>query len=63
MTAGKGLLLGRTLTGKLIWLAKYCHFACFAPSSAGKGVSYLIPWVWTWDRGSVLVLDPKGSYG
>lgn len=36
------------------------HVLCFAPSRSGKGVSLLLPTLFTWD-GSLLMLDIKGE--
>jgi type IV secretion system protein VirD4 len=60
---GEGLLIGRTDDEKAepIWLKDYVHLGIFARTGAGKGVSYCIPWLLTWRRGSVIVLDPKGE--
>jgi type IV secretion system protein VirD4 len=57
----RGLLLGRTLSGKMIWHRDYCHVAIFGPSASGKSTSYAIPWLLTYDRGSVAAFDPKGE--
>jgi type IV secretion system protein VirD4 len=63
MLDGKGLLLGRTLDkqASLIHIHRYVHLAIFAATGAGKGVSFLIPWLLTWARGSLAILDPKGE--
>ncbi len=63
MLAGKGLLLGRELgkRSKLISMPRYVHLAVFARTSAGKGVSFLIPWLLTWWRGSTATLDFKAE--
>ena len=63
MLSGEGLLIGKTLgkVEKPIHHRRDVHLSIFAPTGAGKGVSLLIPWLLTWNRGSVLVLDPKGE--
>jgi len=62
MLSGKGLILGRTTRrGKLIRISNYQHFSVFAPTGAGKGVSFVIPTLLDYRRGSVFVFDPKGE--
>lgn len=61
LLSGSGLLLGRTADGQVIRIPRYTHIAVFAPTGAGKGVSQIVPWLKTFDRGSVVVLDPKGE--
>lgn len=57
-----GLLLGRSLVNnRPIWLHDYVHLSMFATTGGGKGVSYFIPWLLTFRRGSVFVNDPKGE--
>ncbi len=55
------LPLGRTLSGSPIWMHRYTHLAVFAPTGAGKGVSFLIVWLLSYARGSLVVIDPKGE--
>lgn len=57
----KGLLLGRTLRRRLLRLPKYTHVQVVAPTGAGKGVSFVIPTLLTYTKGSVFVFDPKGE--
>lgn len=56
-----GLPIGRTRRGDVIYLRKFTHIAIFAPSGAGKGVSYLIPFLLSYRNGSCIVNDPKGE--
>jgi type IV secretion system protein VirD4 len=57
----RGLLLGRTFSGKMIWLRDYVHLSVFAPTGAGKGVSFVIPWLLGRYQGTRIILDPKGE--
>ena len=43
MLGNSGLILGRTMSGKLIRVANYCHVLLVGPTGAGKGVSVIIP--------------------
>src|SRR5580698_6422820 len=62
MLSGNGLILGRTpRRGKRISLSRYTHVSVTAPTGAGKGVSFVIPALLTYTRGSVFVFDPKGE--
>ncbi len=62
MLSGSGLILGRTpRRGKRISLSRYTHVSVTAPTGAGKGVSFVIPALLTYTRGSVFVFDPKGE--
>jgi len=62
MFAGRGLVLGRTIgRGKLIRIPRYQHLSVYAPTGAGKGVSYVIPTLLEYRRGSMFVFDPKGE--
>ncbi len=62
MLSGKGMILGRTTRkGKLITINKYTHLMITAPTGAGKGVSFVIPTLLTYRRGSVFIFDPKGE--
>ena len=61
MMARDGLILGRTRDGKLLRMPSYTHLSVFAPTGAGKGVSFIVPWLLTHNRGSMVVLDPKGE--
>jgi len=53
-----GILLGR-LNGEVVRVPRYTHVSCTAPTGAGKGVSYVIPTLMDYFKGSVLVFDPK----
>jgi type IV secretion system protein VirD4 len=62
MLSGNGLILGRTLSGgKVIRLPTYCHTSVYAPTGAGKGVSFVIPTLLSYTKGAVFVWDPKGE--
>ncbi len=61
MLSGNGLVLGRARDGRLVRMPSYTHLSVFAPTGAGKGVSFIVPWLMTYKRGSVVVLDPKGE--
>jgi len=63
MIGTHGLILGRTRRGDLIWLPRnrYTHLSIFAPTSAGKGVSFVTPWLLTYKSGSCVTTDPKGE--
>src|SRR5579871_1324417 len=60
MIGTRGLILGRTRLGDLIWMPRYTHLAIFAPTSAGKAVSYVTPWLLKYKSGSCVTTDPKG---
>jgi type IV secretion system protein VirD4 len=56
-----GLILGRTARGdKVIRLPRYCHLSVFAPTGAGKGVSFVLSTLLSY-RGSIFCFDPKGE--
>jgi type IV secretion system protein VirD4 len=56
-----GLILGRTMRGKLIRLPSYCHVLLVGATGAGKGVSIIIPNILTYFRGSLVCVDLKGD--
>jgi type IV secretion system protein VirD4 len=58
-----GLLLGRALEkgNPLLWLPPGVHRAIFARTGAGKGVSFLVPWMLGPWRGSRVIFEPKGE--
>jgi type IV secretion system protein VirD4 len=61
MLAGDGLILGRTLGGRLIRLpANACHTLLVGATGSGKGVSIIIPQLLTY-RGSLFCFDTKGD--
>jgi type IV secretion system protein VirD4 len=60
MLAGRGLILGRTLGGRLIRLPHYCHILLVGATGAGKGVSVIIPQLLSY-RGSLVCFDTKGD--
>jgi type IV secretion system protein VirD4 len=45
--------------GQLVRLPVFTHLICLAPTGSGKGVSYVIPTLLTYRRGSVITHDPK----
>ncbi len=59
MLAGRGLILGRTLAGSLLWLPQVVHLLLVGGSGSGKGVSVIIPILLSYFRGSVVVFDMK----
>jgi type IV secretion system protein VirD4 len=61
MLGESGLLLGRTLSGKLIRVANYCHVLLVGATGSGKGVSIIIPNLLAYFRGSVVCFDTKGD--
>ena len=61
MLGTQGLILGKTRRGDLIWMPRYTHLSIFAPTSAGKGVSFVVPWLLTYKAGSCVTTDPKGE--
>src|SRR5437870_1389711 len=61
MLAGKGLVLGRTFSGKLICLPKYTHVFLCGATGSGKGVSFVIPNLLRYFLGSIVCLDFKGD--
>jgi type IV secretion system protein VirD4 len=60
MLANRGLILGRTLGGRLIRLPHYCHILLVGATGAGKGVSVIIPQLLSY-RGSLICFDTKGD--
>jgi type IV secretion system protein VirD4 len=61
MLGNVGLILGRTMSGKMIRAANYCHVLLVGATGAGKGVSIIIPNLLSYTRGSVVVFDCKGD--
>jgi type IV secretion system protein VirD4 len=61
MLGNSGLILGRTLSGKLIRTANYCHVLLVGATGSGKGVSIIIPNLLSYFRGSVVCFDTKGD--
>lgn len=55
-----GLIVGRSIRGKLLRYNGPAHLLTIAPSQAGKGVGTIIPNLLTLGR-SVLCVDPKGE--
>src|SRR5581483_5836428 len=60
MISGRGLILGRTVGGRLIRLPRYCHILLVGATGAGKGVSVIIPQLLSYRR-SLVCFDPKGD--
>lgn len=60
MLAKRGLILGRTMGGRLIRLPHYTHLLLVGATGAGKGVSVIIPQLLTY-RGSLICFDAKGD--
>jgi type IV secretion system protein VirD4 len=61
MLAGRGLILGRTLSGYLIRIPEYTHVLLIGRTGSGKGVGLILPNLLDYKRGSVVVLDVKGE--
>jgi type IV secretion system protein VirD4 len=61
MFGDAGLVLGRTMRGRMIRVANYCHVLLVGATGAGKGVSIIIPNLLTYFRGSVVCFDTKGD--
>lgn len=56
-----GLILGRTMSGKLIRIHSYCHTLLIGTTGSGKGVGVIIPNLLAYYRGSVVCFDTKGD--
>ncbi len=61
MLGNTGLILGRTMRGKLIRVADYTHVLLVGATGAGKGVSVIIPILLSYFRGSLVCFDTKGD--
>jgi type IV secretion system protein VirD4 len=61
MLGARGLILGRTASGALIRIRKYCHVLLCGGTGSGKGVSIIIPNLIDYSRGGMVVNDPKGD--
>src|SRR5258708_30332590 len=62
MFSRKGLILGRTIRKRQpLRIQKFVHLSVFAPTGAGKGVSFVIPTLLTYFSGPVFTFDPKGE--
>jgi type IV secretion system protein VirD4 len=61
MLGAKGLVLGRTVTGKLIRIRTYVHILLRGGSGSGKGVSICIPNLLDYCIGGLAVFDPKNE--
>jgi type IV secretion system protein VirD4 len=61
MLANRGLVLGRTMKGKMIRVPSYCHTLLVGGTGSGKGVSVIIPNMLAYFRGSVVCFDIKGD--
>lgn len=56
-----GLILGRTMSGKLIRLQNYCHLLLIGGTGSGKGIGVIIPNLLSYCRGSIVCFDAKGD--
>src|SRR5579883_3453639 len=61
MLGNAGLVLGRTMRGKMIRVPRYCHTLLIGGSGSGKGVSIIIPNLLAYFRGSIVCFDTKGD--
>jgi type IV secretion system protein VirD4 len=61
MLGRQGLVLGRTLSGAMIRIPRYCHILLIGGSGSGKGIGIIITNLLTYHRGSLVVFDPKGD--
>jgi type IV secretion system protein VirD4 len=61
MLGNSGLVLGRTMRGKMIRVANYTHVLLVGGTGSGKGVSIIIPNLLSFFRGSLVVFDTKGD--
>jgi type IV secretion system protein VirD4 len=61
MLGNVGLILGRTMSGKMIRAVNSCHVLLVGSTGSGKGVSIIIPNLLSYVRGSVVVFDTKGD--
>ncbi len=61
MLGNTGLVIGRTMRGKMIRVANYTHVLLVGGTGSGKGVSIIIPNLMTHFKGSVVVFDCKGD--
>jgi len=59
MLGQTGLIVGRTMGGKIIRAANYCHVLLIGATGSGKGVSIIIPNLLSYFRGSVVCFDTK----
>jgi type IV secretion system protein VirD4 len=61
MLGNVGLILGRTLSGVMIRMPRYCHILLIGGTGSGKGIGIIIPNLLTYFRGSLVVFDTKGD--
>ncbi len=61
MLAGRGLILGRTFSGALIRLPQFCHVLVCGGTGSGKGVSIILPNLFSFFSASIICFDTKGD--
>jgi type IV secretion system protein VirD4 len=61
MIWGTGLVLGRTITGNLIYIRDYVHVLLIGGSGSGKGVSVIIPNLLKYVAGGMVIFDLKNE--
>jgi type IV secretion system protein VirD4 len=61
MLGRKGLILGRTVSGKLIRVPRYTHVLLIGGTGSGKGIGLILPNLLDYYRGSIVAFDPKGD--
>ncbi len=59
--ASDGVVIGRTLGGKLLRLVDYTNILLIGGTGSGKGVGIVVPNLLSYARGSLVVFDPKGD--
>ena len=55
----RGLIVGRTLSGALIRLPRYCHTLVIGSTGSGKTAGLIVPDLLVYFAGSVVAFDPK----
>jgi type IV secretion system protein VirD4 len=56
-----GIVLGRTLSGKLIRIPSYCHILLIGSTGSGKGVGIIIPNLLKYFRGSAVCFETQDT--